>query len=308
MNEPLRHLRPGDTVAVIAPSGPASAESQAALPALFDRLDLRVRWYASCRQRGPHAHLAGPDALRAGEINDALADPGIAAIVALRGGYGAMRLLPMIDTLRVAASRKPLVGYSDVTALHALWAHEGRLSVHAPMPASDWSRGEAGEADADRLLQALRRPLQAGHVWLPALEPMRERVHRPGVAHARLVGGNLSLIAALQGTPFAPPLAGHILFLEDTSEDPYRVDRLLTQLLLAGALARVAGVLLGRFGDADVDGTAGVLAERLGPLGVPILAGWPSGHGQPNHWLPLGAPVKLDATQGQLTLAADAWV
>jgi muramoyltetrapeptide carboxypeptidase LdcA involved in peptidoglycan recycling len=165
------------------------------------------------------------------DLHAALADDEVAAIHALRGGYGAMRLLPGIDTALLRAKPKLLMGYSDITALHALWAAEGLPSLHAPMPASDLIR-PGREDDEATLVALLEGGLPAGSVLAPELEP-GEPVH-PGVAEGVLIGGNLSLVAALCGTPWAWNPHGAILFLEDVSESLYRVDRYLTQLQLAG--------------------------------------------------------------------------
>ena len=291
-------LHPGDLVAVLAPAGPASADQVAAVPALYQQHGLRVRLYPSC-----HAHtgyLAGPDALRLADLHSALADPEVAAIHCLRGGYGAMRLLPDIDTTLVRSAAKLLIGYSDITALHALWARCGLASLHAPMPASDLIK-PGREEDEQVLFDLLRCGLQAGAVLRPALAPDGLRVG--GNAQGLLVGGNLSLVAALLGTPWAWDTRGAILFLEDVSEEPYRVDRLLTQLRLAGVLDAVAGFVLGSFTEEASPAT--LLQDMLCGLGKPVLGGWPTGHGTPNRPLPMGLPVALDATAGHITLLQD---
>ncbi len=288
-------LKPGDLVAVVAPAGPVSAEQLAAVPALYQRHGLRVRLYPGCH--ASTGYLAGPDALRLADLHAALADGEVAAIHCLRGGYGAMRLLPDIDTALVRRAAKLLIGYSDITALHALWARCGLASLHAPMPASDLVQ-PGREADEAKLFGLLLAGLREGDVLAPALDPTGLRV--PGHAQGMLIGGNLSLVAALLGTPWAWRARGAILFLEDVSEEPYRVDRLLTQLRLAGVLDAVAGFVLGSFTE-EASPTA-LLQDMLCGLGKPVLGGWPTGHGTPNHPLPMGLPVALDATAGRITL------
>jgi muramoyltetrapeptide carboxypeptidase len=206
-------------------------------------------------------------------------------------------LLDRIDTALLRANPKPLIGFSDITALHALLVREGGIGFHAPMPGSNLVV-DGNEADAQALFDLLMNPLRADHRFTPALAADAWRV--PGRASGRLVGGNLSLVAALLGTPWAWPTDGTILFLEDVSEALYRVDRLLTQLRLAGVLDGARGFLLGSFTE-DADPTA-VLREHLAGLGKPVLAGWPAGHSIPNRALPLGALVTLDAAAGTLTL------
>ncbi len=301
---PHPHLRPGDLVAVLAPAGPTPAEFVARVEALYAAQGLRARLYPSCHATDEHAaYLAGPDAARAADLHAALADPEVAAIHCQRGGYGAMRLLPLLDAGLVRRAAKLLIGYSDITALHALWAREGLASLHAPMPGSDLVRpGPGHAADAAVLWQLLRAPLAAASVLAPALPAGALR--QGGRAQGPLIGGNLSLVAALLGTPWAWKLdPAPILFLEDIHEEPYRVDRLLTQLRLAGVLDAAAGFVLGHFTHDDPADT--LLARELLPLGKPLLAGWPAGHAHPNHPLPLGLRVALDAGAGTLTLLDD---
>lgn len=291
-------LKPGDLVGVVAPAGPVSPEALAAVPALYARHGLRVRLFPAC-----HAHtgyLAGPDALRLADLHAALADDDVAAIHCLRGGYGAMRILDAIDTDLVRTKPKLLIGYSDITALHALWASEGLPSLHAPMPASDLIK-PGREADEAALFDALLGGLRAGSVLAPTLEPHTPRT--TGTAEGTLIGGNLSLVAALMGTPWAWNPHRAILFLEDVSEEPYRVDRYLAQLRLGGVLGAVAGVVLGSFTEEDYP--LALLKETFESLGKPVLGGWPTGHGTPNRPLPMGLRARLDATAGTVTLLED---
>ena len=298
MKTPYRHLRRGDLVAVIAPAGPSTRERAALVPPLFERFGLRARLYPSCHARHPmHDFLAGDDATRLADLHAAFADADIAAVFCLRGGWGSARLLDRIDTALLRANPKPLIGFSDITALHAILVREGGIGLHAPMPGSNLVL-EGNDDDAQALFDLLMQPLPAGHCFAPALAPDAWRA--PGRASGRVVGGNLSIVASLLGTPWAWPSVGTILFLEDVSEALYRVDRLLTQLRHAGVLDGARGFLLGSFTE-DAD-PAAVLREHLGGLGKPLLAGWPAGHAIPNRALPLGALVTLDAGAGTLTL------
>lgn len=307
-------LPPGSLIGIVAPAGPTSAERLAFVPALFEAAGYRVRLYPGCAARhGALPYLAGSDGQRLADLHAALVDAEVAAIHALRGGYGCMRLLPAIDRALVRRQRKLLVGYSDLTALLALWAAEGAPALHAPMVSSDIVLPERA-ADRVALFARLQQGLRAGevlsagdldghvdaHVDAKAAAP---GLARPGVAEGRLVGGNLSLVAALQGTPFAWPTQGTVLFLEDVNEEPYRIDRLLTQLQLAGVLEGAAGFVLGSFTH-ESDPTAALL-DRLGALGKPVLAGWPAGHGAVNRPLPLGLRVRLDAAARTITLLED---
>ena len=294
----LSHLRPGDRVGVIAPAGPPAPERMALVEPLLARYGLRAKIYPSCHARHPqHGYLAGDDALRLADLYAAFADDDVGAVFCARGGYGCTRLLDALDVGRLVAHRKPFVGYSDITALHAVLQSQGELSFHAPMAASDLVVEGAGD-DADALFALLMHPLRAGHVFAP--DRLEGGWQVGGRASGRLVGGNLSLIAALAGTRWALDARGAIVFIEDVSEALYRVDRLMTQLRHTGLLDVAAGFLLGSFTE-DAD-PVHVVREHLSRFAKPVLAGWPAGHGRPNRALPLGAHVTLDAGAGTLTL------
>ncbi len=294
-------LRDGDLIGVIAPAGPAAPHALPAVQALYARHGYRVRLYPGCH--ADTGYLAGPDTLRLADLHAALADDAVAAIHCLRGGYGTMRLLDGIDAGLLKRKPKLLMGYSDITALHALWALHGLPSLHAPMPASDLIK-PGREADEAALFHLLRHGLQAGAVLAPALEPGALNI--TGDVSGQLIGGNLSLVAALLGTPWAWKPEGTILFLEDINEELYRIDRLLTQLRLAGVLDAVAGFVLGSF--TEEVSPAALLRDTLLPLNKPVLGGWPTGHGTPNRPLPMGLRVQMQARpdgSGQLQLLED---
>lgn len=292
-------LPAGSLIGVIAPAGPAEPERLQQLPALYQSFGYRCRVYPGCHQRT--GYLAGDDATRVADLHAALADDEVAAIHCLRGGYGSLRLLDRIDSTLLRRKPKLLIGYSDITALHALWALHGLPTLHAPMAASDMllpGRQPSSDGDRDALFALLHGGLRAGDVLAPGRE--ETTLHAPGRAEGRLIGGNLSLVAALLGTPWAWDARGALLFIEDVGEEPYRIDRLLTQLRLAGVLDAAAGFLIGSFTESAAP--TAVLHQTLGALGKPLLAGWPSGHGTPNRPLPLGLQVTLDADAGTLTM------
>jgi muramoyltetrapeptide carboxypeptidase len=305
----IKPLAPGNLVAIVAPAGPASAEQVAQVPELYARYGLQARVYPGCHLQsgeGGADYLAGDDSARVADLHAALADPEVAAIHSLRGGYGCMRLLPHIDAALVKRAAKLLVGYSDVTALHALWHQQGLPAVHGPMAASDMVK-PGRQADTDALFAALQQGFAPGQVLQPTGGTPMPGVHQAGTAQGPLIGGNLSLVAALLGTPWAWQPQGAVLFIEDINEEPYRVDRLLTQLQLAGVLQAVAGFVVGSFDDSA--SPALLLRQMLLPRGVagkPVLSGWPTGHGSPNRPLPLGLRVRLDvvaAGGGTLTVS-----
>ncbi|NDU71149.1 LD-carboxypeptidase [Actinomadura sp. DSM 109109] len=311
--EARRHarLRPGDRVAVVAPSGPAEpARLEAGCAVLRDLgLDVvvgkhaldRVNLGAAGPVRGDWHRLAGSDADRAADLQAAWCDPRVRAVVCARGGYGATRVLGLLDwdALRAAtevgvasgAGPKILHGSSDITALHTAFGTRLRITTSfGPMPAGVIA--DLDPAAPGGSLDALRAALFGGAVTLPGT-----RTLRPGRAEGPLTGGTLSLLTAVLGTPYAPPpAAGRVVFLEDVTEAPYRIDRMLVQLLQAGWLDGAAGFALGSWQDCGDPGELdAVFTARLGPLGAPILAGVPAGHGPRQHTLELGAPAALHA-------------
>ncbi|UJR78959.1 Muramoyltetrapeptide carboxypeptidase [Sandaracinus amylolyticus] len=261
-----------------------------------DRLRARYRVTYDQQISARAGYLAGDDARRLRELEDAIDDPDVDAIVAARGGYGAMRIASSIDPARVAAHPKLLVGFSDVTALHALWARAGVCSLHASMVAA---LGRGSDAMLARWIDVVEGKSTCSFEGLTPIGASRAVIEAP------VIGGNLALLAAMTGTPLAPPLDGAILFVEDVGEAPYRVDRMLTQLRLSGALENVAGVLVGSFTRCapGADGTTveSVVAERLGDLDVPVLVGLPCGHVEEPLELPLGARARIDGTRGCVT-------
>jgi muramoyltetrapeptide carboxypeptidase len=241
--------------------------------------------------------LAGSDDARLEELTAALTNPDVRAIVCARGGYGLMRILSRLPIDLLRERPRPIVGFSDVTALHAWAARAGVVALHAPVVTQ---LGDLPREDADALVGLLESTTPP-----PPLGGLR-LVAGSGVAEGPLVGGNLEIVSRLVGTPFAFDLDGAVLLLEDVGERPYRVDRALTQLELSGAFRRLAGAVLGDFvGCVEKDGSPPtveeVLRERLGRFGVPILAGAPVGHGRRNRALPLGVRVRLDGAAGTLT-------
>ncbi len=283
-----RRLRPGDTVAVVAPCGPVDPDRLARGVRVLEGLGLEVRTGPGVlRRRG---YLAGTDAERAADLTWAWCDPDVRAVLCARGGYGATRLLDLLDWAELRAARpRILLGSSDVTALHRAFAERlGVATCFGPMPAC--ATISDPEGPEPRSLAALRAALFAGG----APEPITgTEVLVPGRARGPLTGGNLALLAALCGTPYAMRAEGHIVLLEDIREHPYRIDRMLTQLLQAGCLDGAAGIALGSW--VECGDALPVLAERLAPLGVPVIAGLPIGHGTPQLTVWFGTEATIDA-------------
>jgi muramoyltetrapeptide carboxypeptidase len=285
-------LRDGARVALVAPAGPVPEER---IASALDRCNrLGVEAVPGRAVRSTHAgYLAGPDDDRLRDLRAALADPAIDAVWAVRGGYGTMRLLQRLDLGPMRSAPKPFIGFSDNTAVHLALHARGIISVHAPHAGGDSS--EMSEA-------CLRRVLWEDEA--AGVLPATDRVPVPlrsGTAEGALVGGNLTLLAALCGTPAQLSARGCILFVEEIDERPYRIDRAWTQLVLAGVLEGIAGVALGHFTDCGSD-VLELLERLVAPLRVPVLAQLPIGHERDNWTLPLGVRARLDADAGQLQL------
>ncbi|MCS6915775.1 MAG: LD-carboxypeptidase [Myxococcales bacterium] len=289
-------LRPGDRVAVVAPSGPVPPERLEPGLALL-RARYEVVHAPGLRSRT--GYLAGEDGRRLAELRWALSDPSVQAVFCARGGYGLLRYLPALCAVPEAERRPvPVVGFSDITVLHA-WAASARLTtIHGPVLTQLVS---LPPEDVEALFALLEHP---GHP--PPLEGLVTL--RPGRARGRLLGGNLELLSRLCGTALSSALRPGepvVLLLEEIGEQPYRIDRALTQLRLSGALDEVVGVVLGDFvacegGDGATPSALSVVVERLDALGVPLCSGAPIGHGTRNRAVPLGARVELDADAGVL--------
>ncbi|UKY53665.1 S66 peptidase family protein [Streptomyces inhibens] len=299
-------LHPGDRVAVVAPSGPIVAER------LDCGLDVLRGWdldpVAAPHVRGTHGtlgHLAASDEDRARDLQNAWCDPSVKAVFTARGGYGAQRMVDLLDwsALRSAAA-KPLIGFSDVTVLHEAFAvRAGVSTLHGPAVA-----GEVFLKD-DATREQLRRTLFAPDS-VRTLTSATARPLVPGRARGVTVGGCLAMLATELGTPWARRgAAGGLLLLEDVGEPPYRIDRALTQLLRAGWLDGVNGIVLGSWARCGpYERVREVLVDRLGGLGVPVAEEFGFGHGDSALTLPLGVPAELDATAGTLSFAHPALV
>lgn len=292
----LSAVRPGDTVAVVAPAGPFDKTVlDAGIAVISRRYQVRYDERIYSRQR----YLAGDDNRRFTELTAALADPQIKAVFCARGGYGAMRLLPRLASWAAELGRplptKPLVGFSDITALHQWLQSNGIASIHAPV----LTQLGRVPADSPRRLFSL---LESG---VPAEPLVGCETYVGGTAEGPLLGGNLSVFTRLLGTPFMPALDGGILLLEDLSEQPYRLDRMWTHLELAGVFRKIRGIVLGQFiGCEPRDGgftAAEVLRDLAAATGVPCASGFPIGHGDVNEPVPLGVRVRLEADVSRLT-------
>jgi muramoyltetrapeptide carboxypeptidase len=293
-------IKKGGTIAVIAPASPVEDRNAlergiVSLQKLGFRVQFDERIFESCR------YLAGTDRARAEELMRAFEDPSTDAIIALRGGYGCSRLIPLLKSRRLRSHPKILMGFSDLTTLMMYFRKRfGWITIHGPMAVSP-TLIDMPQEQANHLLSLLTDP-----DYRPVLHFDQLESWTPGVAEGELVGGCLAIITASLGTRYEINTDGKILFLEDLGEPPYRLDRMLTHLLLAGKFKSIAGVLLGDFLDCEpANGkykSANVLRDILATLPVPVMANFPLGHGEANWAVPFGAKVRMNANAGTLEL------
>jgi muramoyltetrapeptide carboxypeptidase len=302
-------LRPGDTVGLIEPAGfTHDAFDLAAIKATVTAMGLvpRVAPHVAAR----YGYLAGSDAERAADVNAMFADDSVRAVFAIRGGWGCARILPLLDYGLIRAHPKLLVGFSDITALHmALAARAGFTTIHGPVAASSWGK-LSWDSFRSLAFEGATPLYQPPETVDDRIAPRRGvRTFRSGKATGRLLGGNLTVLSALVGTPYLPDFTGAILFIEDTNEAEYRIDRMLTQLTLAGILGKVAGVVFGQCTDCVSDGPSyggftlsEVLLQHLGALGVPAFQGALFGHVPNQYSLPEGCRAEIDADAGTIRI------
>ncbi len=311
-------LRPGDTVGMVAPASNAYEPEE--IQIAKETMELYGFKVVLGRNiNAQNGYLAGSDAQRAADLNEMFRRPEIRGIVTFSGGYGCSRILPLLDYQQMQRSPKVIVGHSDITALLiGIYQKTGMITFHG----SSGLTG-VGEYAMEHFRRAIMTTQPIGEIAKPP-KPAAGTVERnnrlitivPGRVTGQLIGGNLTLVTNLIGTPFEPDTRGKILFLEDIGEEPYRIDRMLTQLWLAGKLQDAAGIALGRFVDCypkefrpsffQTISLENVLRDRLEPLGKPTLYNLMFGHVRENAVLPIGASATLDATAKTLIVNENA--
>jgi len=287
-----RPLKPGDTLGIAAPASPFDRKSFDAGLRVLESMGFNLLIPDGLFEKS--GYLAGTDRQRAQQLTRLFVDPDIDGIVCARGGYGSMRILPLLEADVLASHPKVFVGFSDITALLAYLAQRCRLvAFHGP---SVTTLGNGDPVTRERFLTAL--------TTLEALTLSAEKLQivRDGSATGPFFCGNLTVLCHLTGTGFQPDLSGHILLVEDRGEAPYRIDRMLTQMEQAGCFEGLAGLAMGNFTECGSSGEIQrIVADRFGGLEIPILAGFDVGHEAVNLTLPVGVPAILDTASKTLS-------
>ena len=307
-----KRLAAGDTVALVSPASATfnSIDLQIARESL-EALGFKVRAGDHMMER--HGNLAGADKARAEDINKAFADRSVHAVHAIRGGWGSARVLPYLDFDTIRRNPKVLIGYSDITALLlSIHARTGLITFHGPIGMGRWDTWSLDYYkrllfNAEAVTYTNKQGISGDRNSLTQVE-FRTLTIAPGKARGRLLGGNLSVLAAILGSPYVPDWDGAILFLEEVGEDLYRVDRMMTHLKIAGVLAKLKGFVFGGCSECGPGTGYGaltleeILRDHVKPLGIPAWQGAMIGHSQPQWTLPVGAEVEIDASAGTITL------
>ncbi len=296
-------LKPGSRVALVAPSSPVGEEKLSLSLESIHFLGFTPVLYPSCTMQD--GYLAGTDEARARDINDAFSNPEIDGVFCLRGGYGAMRILPLLDYDSIKNNPKIFIGYSDITALHtAINKLCGFITFHAPMPTAGYHTMDYFSLES--LSDSIFNPDPIGYVSNPPNEPLITLY--PGRARGRMTGGNLSVMASTLGSPYEIDTKGRILFIEDVDERPYRIDKSLTALALAGKLDDCEGIVSGTFSNCEEKELEAsktltlprIIEQIIGSKKKPAIHNFRAGHIYPQSTIPMGAKTLLDADNGVL--------
>jgi muramoyltetrapeptide carboxypeptidase len=286
-------LKPGDLLAVVAPASPVDRDLFAAGAAILESWGFRLSYGPEIFASRPYQAAADLEVCQF--LQQALLNPEAAGIICARGGYGTLRILEHLDFTRLAAPPKYLIGFSDITNLLCLFSQRtGVVTFHGPTVAH---LGEVTSPAKEQFYRMLTSP-SADLFSFRGLH-----VLSAGKARGPLIGGNLTTLCSLVGTPYALPLAGQVLFVEDHNEAPYRLDRMLQQLRLSGSLNRIKAIILGSFTCCgDLQQVWEIFAALGESLKIPVLAGLPAGHQPENFTLPIGATIEVDSTSNQVSL------
>ncbi len=299
--EPIRppRLKPGDTLGIVAPAGPFDREHLLQGIGIVESLGFRTRVSDEIFEKT--GYLAGTDERRAQLVNRLFEDPDVPGIICARGGFGSLRILPLLDFDAIRKNPKVFIGFSDITALlTAITARSGLVTFHGPMVTT---LATAPEFTRNVLMKAVASGTSL------EISPADAVVIQSGRAKGSLIGGNLATLCHLLGTPFEPRLKNRILLLEDRGEAPYRIDRMLVQMKFAGFFDDIAGLVLGSFKECgDAGSIHQIFREHFRDFDIPVLAGFDIGHGKQNMTIPLGIEAVLDTDRQVLSFVEPATV
>ncbi|MGA8180395.1 MAG: LD-carboxypeptidase [Desulfobacterales bacterium] len=294
--KPIRppRLESGDTIGVVAPAGPFDPEKFMQGKTILETMGFRIVYDESIFEQ--HGFLAGTDAQRADQVNRLFADSSVQAIVCARGGYGSMRILPLLDFKTIQIHPKIFVGFSDISALLTMLSEQcGLVTFHGPMVTS-----LAGATQ--KTILSMKAALTSDGPF--ELIPDGGEIIKPGIGSGVLAGGNLTTLCHLVGTPYTPNFRGKIVLLEDVGEMTYRIDRMLTQMKLAGCFNGIAGLILGAFKKCgQLNEIVEIFDNIFHDTDIPILAGFDIGHGKTNLTVPVGLVATLDTGKKRLYVA-----
>jgi len=293
-NENIRvpaRIKPGDTIGVVAPAGPFDRETFFRGIRVIENMGFKLFIPPELFEK--KRYLAGSDRHRVRFVNRLFADKSIDGIICARGGYGSMRILPLLDLGVIKSNPKVFVGFSDITTLLSTLSTSCNLvTFHGPVVTSLVGASEETK-------QSLLDSVSSGKKL--EIELSGGRTVKSGVATGKVCGGNLTILCHLIGTPFAPSYKNRILFLEDRGEAPYRIDRMLVHMKLAGCFRKVAGIILGSFEECGpIEDIIEIMADIFEDFPIPVLAGFEAGHGKHNLTIPLGIEATLDADKHTL--------
>jgi muramoyltetrapeptide carboxypeptidase len=304
-----KSLKKGDVVGLISPSAATADRMQFTFAKeALEALGFQVKLGENLKNR--RGHLAGTDQERASDLNQMFADPTVKAIICIRGGSGAARILPMINYELIKNNPKPLMGYSDITALHcAIHSQTGLISFHGPNGTGSWNSFNVQAFNQlffeKKLVQYKNEQVKGDDL---VIKNNRIQTLKAGTAEGKILGGNLTVLTALSGTPYYPDFKDAILYTEDIGEDPYKIDRMMSTLKLNGTLDQIKGFIFGQCSDCEPGGGYGslsvdqVLDDYILPLNIPAYSGAMIGHISKQFIIPNGAEVRMDSTKGTIEL------
>lgn len=302
-------INKGDTLGLISPSAASADRMQFTFAKeALEALGFKVRLGENLQNR--RGHLAGTDEERAKDLNDMFADQDVKGVICIRGGSGAARILPLIDYELIKQNPKPLLGYSDITALHcAIQVKTGLITFHGPNGSGSWNSFNVKQFEQiffDKTKVTYKNEQPKGDDLV--IKANRIQTLKAGIAEGKIQGGNLTVLTSLSGTPYYPNFKDSILFIEDIGEDPYKIDRMMSTLRLNGTLGKINGFIFGQCSDCEPGGGYGslsvdqVMDDYILPLGIPAYTGAMIGHISKQFIIPVGAKVKMDASAGTFQL------